>query len=179
MTSSTRTPDDKDGRKTGSSGRLMIRDSTGASHPFLRGMVTHDLLQRGLTFDEAYAAAHAVRGRIADREEVSVSELKDLLERQLEEMLGSERLEGLAAAAAIESPVLVSHGAESPQPFSRGLLARSIHAAGPGLDRAYFLVTQLEAELRTDGVTRLDHQEIARRVGDLLEVHESRQAAAQ
>ncbi|MGB5551275.1 MAG: hypothetical protein WBO74_12335, partial [Thermoanaerobaculia bacterium] len=63
------------------------------------------------------------------------------------------------------------------QPFSRGLLARSIHAAGLDLDRAYRLVTELEAELTGENISLLQSGELARRVGDLLERLQGKQAA--
>lgn len=58
------------------------------------------------------------------------------------------------------------HGEE--QPFSRGLLARSIHAAGVDIDRAYFLVSRLQEELRCEGVQVIPSHELARRAADLL-----------
>jgi 2,3-bisphosphoglycerate-independent phosphoglycerate mutase len=139
-------------------------------------MVTHDLIQRGLSFDDAYAAAHALRDRIADRDEITTQELKDLLQAQLLEMLGPEALERLKESEKGESGPVVDYG-DSQQPFSKGLLARSIYASGLELDRAYRLVSQLQAELRRDQVSRLTNDEIVRRVGDLLEREESREVA--
>ncbi len=180
----TKTPEGRSPRASGGgrraeSARIFVRDSSGSRHPFLRGMVTHDLLQRGLSFDEAYAAARAVGDRIAGRSEVSTAELKELIERQLEGTLGRERLERLAARGEAPTPLQIADSGEGPQPFSRGLLARSVHAAGPDLDRAYELVARLEGELRREGLERLGRQELARRVGDLLERAESREVAAQ
>jgi 2,3-bisphosphoglycerate-independent phosphoglycerate mutase len=147
----------------------MVRDSSGSLHPFLRGMVTHDLVQRGLSFDDAYAAARALRDRLAGREEIGTAELRDLIDREIEELLGPERVSRLSPAAWPARPELevVYHG--QPQPFSRGLLARSLQAAGVDLDRAYRLVAELLAALRREGVTRLPSEEVARRVGELLE----------
>ena len=79
-----------------------MRSSSGGRHPFLRGMVTHGLVERGLSFDDAYAIARALRDRIADRGEITTSELKDLIDRQLVETFGADayaRLEPPAAAA--------------------------------------------------------------------------------
>lgn len=78
-----------------------------------------------------------------------------------------------------------SHGSElavlyhgEPQPFSRGLLARSMHAAGVDLDRAYALVSRLQEELLAAGGGVVDSDELARRVGDLLERSEGSEAAS-
>ena len=53
-------------------------------------------------------------------------------------------------------------------PFSRGLLARSIAAAGLGLDRSYRLAHELESEVLEDAVGSIPRPEVARRVGELI-----------
>lgn len=162
---------------TRTSGTIWVRSASGKRHPFLRGMVTHDLILRGLSFDEAYAAARALRDRIAHREEVSTSELEELIERQIEEMIPAERLARLEPRERHRRELRVIYHGE-PQPFSRGLLARSIHAAGVDLDRGYRLVTRLQGELRREGLEVIESEEIARRVGDLLERLEDAETAS-
>ena len=39
----------------------MVVCSEGIRQRFLRGMITHDLVQRGLPFDDAYTVAQAIR----------------------------------------------------------------------------------------------------------------------
>ncbi len=155
---------------------LMVVCSKGVSQRFLRGMITHDLVQRGLSFDDGYAAAHAIRDRLADHEEVTTGEIRDLIQEHLESTFGSD------LPASLRKPVkvvperfVINEGRK--QPFSRGLLARSIYAAGPDLDRAYRLVAELEQELREAGVTVSTSRDIARRVADLLERFEGAAAA--
>lgn len=153
--------------------QLTVVSSSGSRQRFLRGMITHSLMQRGLDFDAAYAMARAIRDRLADREEVSTSELRDLVQQQLEEMTASEQPPALLRKARPLSDLRVEdHGREVP--FSRGLLARSLQAAGIDIDRAYRLVTQLEGELRAEGASSLTRPEVARRVGDLLESAEGK-----
>ncbi len=146
---------------------IRVVDPAGGHHPFLRGMVTHDLVQRGLSFDDAYAAAHALRDRLAGKEEISTSELKDHLQQQLEEMFGVEVYQRLGEVGAPGKSLEVEYDGQV-QPFSRGLLARSLYAAGVDLDRAYRLVSQLQSELAAEGVQRLSNSELALRTGDLL-----------
>jgi 2,3-bisphosphoglycerate-independent phosphoglycerate mutase len=140
-------------------------------------MITHDLVQRGVSFDDGYALASAIRGQLAGREEVTTSELRDLIEERLVALLGADAASALRAPTRPASRELQVLYQGEPQPFSRGLLARSIHAAGPDVDRAYALITLLQAELREEGVTTLASGEIARRVGDLLDEHEGVDAA--
>jgi 2,3-bisphosphoglycerate-independent phosphoglycerate mutase len=141
-------------------------------------MVTHDLMQRGLSFDDAYAAARALRDRIAEREEVSTAELEDLLQEQLESMFGAGVPGTLVAPIPAVPEIEVVTGDSEPIPFSRGLLARSMYAAGVDLDRAYRLVTEVQDSLRKEGLQRLGSDELVRRVGDLLERSEGSGTAA-
>ena len=59
---------------------LQVICSEGLRQRFLRGMVTHDLVQRGLSFDEAYATAQAIRDRLTDRAEVTTAQIRDLID---------------------------------------------------------------------------------------------------
>ena len=161
---------DRDPRKA-----LTVIDSEGRRQRFLRGMITHDLVQRGLPFEDAYAAARAVRDGLSDRNEVTTSELRDAIAAQLETMFAGSVPPQLSAPLGADVTVIY-HGQR--QPFSRGLLARSLYAAGLSLDRSYRLVTQLEGELREEGVAELDSDEVARRAAELIERLEGKDSAA-
>ncbi len=152
------------GRRKG----LYVVCSEGIRQRFLRGMVTHDLVQRGLGFDSAYAVAHTIRDRLADRDEVTTVEVKDLVIEELENLYGGDLPASMREPVRRVTDIRVVHQGHL-NPFSQGLLARSIHAAGVDMDRAYRIVTELEGELRTEGTTSLTSADIALRVGDLLE----------
>ncbi|MDA8020879.1 MAG: 2,3-bisphosphoglycerate-independent phosphoglycerate mutase [Thermoanaerobaculia bacterium] len=149
-----------------------VISESGERSRFLRGVITHDLVQRGLDFDEAYAVAKAVRDGLSDRTEIHTTELREFVTSVVASRLGDEaaakaRTEPLPVASALR---VVYRGQETP--FSRGLLARSIHASGIELDRAYALVAELESDLRSAEVRVVQSSEVARRVGDLLEKEE-------
>ena len=148
--------------------QLTVTCNRGERQRFLRGMITHDLVQRGLGFDLAYATASAIRDRLSDREEVSTSEIRDLIQEHLEERLGSDLPSGLLAPVSTIAERYVTYQGTR-RPFSRGLLARSIYATGLDVDRAYRLIQELENALHEEGVVELTSQDLARRVGDLLE----------
>ncbi len=167
-----RSAGDEKGRRK----QLMVVCSAGLRQRFLRGMITRDLVQRGLGFEDAYAIARAVRDALSGREEVDTSEIRDLVTERLEKTLGSDLVAGLASSTRPVTEIRVVYEGQE-QPFSRGLLARSVYAAGVDLDRAYGLLSELEAELRAEGVELLEAGEIARRVGDLLEREEGPEAA--
>jgi 2,3-bisphosphoglycerate-independent phosphoglycerate mutase len=140
-------------------------------------MVTHDLVQRGVAFEDGYAVASAIRDKLADREEVTTAELRDLIEEQLEKKLGADGLAGLRQPKIRPVPEIQVQSQGETRPFSRGVLARSIHAAGPDVDRAYELITMLVKEIRSEGLTMVSRGEIARRTGKLLDRHEGVETA--
>ena len=168
---------DSSASSTDSAGRgrrktLQVVSSDGNRRRFLRGMVTHDLVLRGLGFESAFALAQVVRELLADRDEVTTVELKELIKSELVSLFDGEVPAHLLEPVQRVSDLRVLYQGQ-PQPFSHGLLARSIHAAGVDLDRAYSLVTELEGRLRSEGTTTLTSGDLARQVGDLLERSES------
>lgn len=161
MAKKTKTPPEPAGK-----GRLTVVSARGTRSRFLRGMVTHDLVQRGLSFDDAYAIAQAVRDAIADRDEVTTAEIRDRIVEQVETQLGRD----LPERGRIRPPATIRVIRDGhPQPFSRGLLARSFQAAGIDLERAYGLVGGLEAELREAGIENLSSHDLMRRAADAME----------
>jgi 2-phosphoglycerate kinase len=135
----------------------------GERQPFLRGMITHDLVQRGLPFADAYALARALRDELAPRREITTTELGEIVERRLEAEYGSAYPPQEPA-----QPLAVTYDGQS-QPFSRGLLAQSLYAAGLDLDRAYRRVLEIQRALVDEGTERIDSRELARRVANLLD----------
>ena len=112
---------------------LLAIDSDGNRHRFLRGMITHDLVQRGVAFEEAYAAARAIRDQFGDRGEVTTAEIREAITGQLHKMYGDSVPSSFLGPQITTPPLqVIYHGQE--QPFSRGLLARSMQAAGVDLD---------------------------------------------
>ncbi|MDY7093645.1 MAG: 2,3-bisphosphoglycerate-independent phosphoglycerate mutase [Acidobacteriota bacterium] len=170
------TKGDSGGSSRRRKGQLVVVSSKGTRQRFLRGMVTHDLVQRGLDFDDAYTIARSIRDQLSGREEVSTSEVRDLIQQELEKLFGPELPARLVAKVAPVPDLQVLYRGQK-QPFSRGLLARSMHAAGLDMDRAYRLVTELEGRLRQQGIKTLSNEEITRQVGDLLEQFEGSDTA--
>jgi 2,3-bisphosphoglycerate-independent phosphoglycerate mutase len=158
--------------------QLSVVNSAGERRRFLRGMVTHDLVQRGLSFEDAYGVARAIRGELGDREEISTAQLRDLIDEQVARVFGSETAEAVRLQVPPVVELQVFYDGEK-QLFSRGLLARSINAAGVDLDEAYALVNDLEADLRSEGIEIITSAELARRTDDLIEDRVGKKAAKQ
>jgi 2,3-bisphosphoglycerate-independent phosphoglycerate mutase len=135
-------------------------------------MITHDLVQRGLAFDEGYAMASAIRDELGGREEVTTAELRSLIDARLVSTLGPEAAAALLAPSSPSAPELQVLRPGESQPFSRGILARSIHAAGLEIERAYELIALLFSQLQAEGTQEIASGEIARRTAALLEQRE-------
>ncbi len=65
--------------------RTLVEDTTGR-RPFMRGIMVHSLMARGIAFEQAYRTADRVRERIRGRSVVP----KDELSKAVLEILGSQ-----------------------------------------------------------------------------------------
>ncbi len=156
--------------------QVTVVNSKGQESRFLRGMITHDLVQRGLDFDRAYAIASSVRDTVGGRERVSTAELAGLIREELVRYLGPDLPDHLTRGSRPAPAFSVLYHGDR-HPFSRGLLARSIHAAGLELDHAYRLVRRLTEILQEEGRSELRSDELVRRVSELLRETEGAEAA--
>ncbi len=167
---------DSGGDHPSTQGPLCVVSSAGHRHRFLRGMVTHDLVLRGLDFEAAYDTAQAVRKRLQPRAEVTTAEIREAIIETLHEMYGEDLPASLHSRKRLAPRLeVIYHGQR--QPFSRGLLARSMHAAGVDLDRAYDMVTRLELGFVADELSVISSAEIARRTSSILETEVSSRSA--
>ena len=82
----------------------------------------------------------------------------------------------IVTEGASEGPIQITHHGET-QPFSRGLLARSLYAAGLDFDRAYRRVEQLQRQLQHEGTTSLEKRRLVRRIADFLDTEEGSDTA--
>jgi 2,3-bisphosphoglycerate-independent phosphoglycerate mutase len=155
---------------------LTVVSSDGRRYPFLRGMMTHDLVRRGLDFERSYAAADALRSRLKDHGEISTEELSKLINEEVESLFGAEAVSALSDGLQPATNLWVLRQGKK-QPFSRGILARSILGAGVDFERAYRVVIELHDRLVEGGTSVLPSQEIVRRVGELLQTVEGKEAA--
>ncbi len=145
---------------------LLVLDDSGSATPFLRGVLTHHLIGRGVDFDTAYALARSIKSKLQSRKTVGVAELRELVDEELEESLPQG-----AVLAARPPRLSVTYKGEA-QPFSRGVLAQSLVAAGLNYDRAYQRVLEVQSALLNEQTRKLENDDLARRMADHLEQHE-------
>jgi len=98
--------------------------------PFLRGILIGSLQDAGLSFDEAYEMAVAIRNELDERPEISTDELRELVESKLSRLKDSEVLEQYSAPHAAPGMIVVRKRNGNDSPFSRGRHQRYLLASG-------------------------------------------------
>ena len=132
--------------------------------PYMRGIMVHSLMARGVSFEDALETAEHVRERIKGRLEVKREELAKLVE----EVLGS----ALQHQPPIPLPPMLSvleRGGRQ-VPFSKGTLAQSLLASSIEPSDAWDVAARIEQSLRLAGQTEVERSELRRSANaELLE----------
>jgi len=148
----------KRGTSTGPA-RTMVEDEQGR-RPFMRGIMVHSLMSRGVDFEDAYAAATAIRDKLRGRPVVH----RDEVARIVDELLG-ERLE--ERPVALLRTIDVVQGRER-RPFSKGVLAQSLLAAALAPDEAFRIAQEIEATLLGRGFAEIERSALRTLVHETL-----------
>jgi 2-phosphoglycerate kinase len=147
--------------------RLWVEDA-GKRRPFMRGIMIHSLMARGVSFEEADRAATAVRARLCTRRVVGKPEIVS----EIRKILGDAPFE---SEQQLPSPVdIVIQGKGRGQPFSKGVLSQSLLAAAIEPSDAFDVAREIERDLlrrrlremhRSD-LRRLAYEALKRRMGE-------------
>ena len=141
--------------------------------PFLRGMITHSLIERGLSFKEAYEAASLVRDCVGEKGEVNKGDLRKLIDSVVQERFG-EGFKKAFAQFKVQAPVILVRGTTSEVPFSKGILSRSLQASGLEPSIAYDIARQTEADLLSNNMREINRSELRRLIYEaILRNHDS------
>jgi 2-phosphoglycerate kinase len=140
-------------RRTGA--KTLVADGD-AERPFMRGIMVHSLLGRGLRFEDAYRVASAVRERLRTRPVITRDELRALVA----ELAGPGTLEARRELARGSDIVVSARGRGSP--FSKGFLSQSLLAAAIDPSQAFEVAREIEEDLLRRGVAQIDRHELRR-----------------
>ena len=140
-------------RKPG--GKTLVVDGP-ARRPFMRGIMVHSLQSRGLSFEEAYGVASAVRERIRARPDVTRDELRALVT----ELAGPAAAESRRERARGADIAVTARGRGTP--FSKGFLSQSLLAAAIDPNQAFDVAREIEEDLLQRGVREIDRHELRR-----------------
>jgi 2-phosphoglycerate kinase len=124
--------------------------------PFMRGIMIHSLMARGVSFEDAYRVSNAIRERLRGRELVA----KDEIAATLREMLGDAPFREDDRLRLPEDIAVTGDG--PPRPFSKGILSQSLLAAALEPNEAFDAARQIERALRARGVREIDRRDLRR-----------------
>jgi len=128
-----------------------------AQRPFMRGIMVHSLLGKGMSFEEAYRVASSVRERVRSRPVVTRDELRALVG----EVAGPAALADARREPTRGSDIVVTARGRG-APFSKGFLSQSLLAAAIDPTRAFEVAREIEEDLLRRGVREIDRHELRR-----------------
>jgi len=149
-------------RRGGTASGTLVEDASGR-RPFMRGIMVHSLMARGVSFEDAYRAANLVRDQIRGRDVVRREELAALLEKEFDGRGGLE-----PPPLPLPRSITVVQGATR-TPFSKGVLAQSLLAAALAPDQAFEVAREIETELLKRRRLEVDRDALRTLVADTLE----------
>jgi 2-phosphoglycerate kinase len=133
--------------------RTLVEDGANR-RPYMRGIMVHSLMARGIAFEEAYRTADRIRERIRGRSVVP----KEELAKAVLEILGpqSDRVE--PAVPAVDEITITGRG--KGLPFSKGILSQSLFAAAIDPNDAFDVARDIERALLNRGAREVDRREL-------------------
>jgi len=151
-------------------GRTLVEDA-GGTRPFMRGILIHSLISRGVAFEDAYAVAKQVReqlrGRLISREELG---------KTVAEVCDKDGIVVEAAPQSLSPEITVVSGDEA-TPFSKGILSQSLLAAALEPAEAWDVARGIEERLVNESRRSVERGDLRRMAYEAL-MGASRQRAA-
>ena len=155
---------------------IVIKDPGGDRVPFLRGILVQSLRAAGLSFQDAYAIAQAVRELLGGKREVTTSELKACVAGQLETDFGREIRRNYETGSDRPQDIIV-RSQRRDSPFSVGILTRSLEACAIGRGSAREVARRVREAVRKSGRPTIDLPALRRLIHQMLEQFCSEKAA--
>jgi len=163
------------GRDRGSTGRdrpgrIWVEDGE-RRRPFMRGIMIHSLMARGIAFEDAYLTANTIRDRVRGVQTVT----KEEIAKAVVELLG----EGVFTEEhpPPQAPDIAVVAREDRYPFSKGILSQSLLAAALEPNEAFDVARSIERELLERGVREIARSDLRRLAYEILGAEVGPQAA--
>ena len=148
--------------------KTIITNSEGMKTPFLRGILTSSLLNAGVEFNTAYEMASKIRHQISEKQEITTSDLRDIIISQLKNIVAKEVIERFLSAANIASTIMITCDKRDPEPFSRGQHRLCMESCGLSSDDAASITKTIYNELLNRGYTEISSNKLGRMTYNLL-----------
>ena len=131
-----------------------------SKHPFMRGMLAHKLMQRGLSFDQAYQISKDAKSYFQEKTEVTSDSLMQSVDELIVARYGKELLRTLISELFPSGKQICVFRRNATSPFSKGLLTQSITSAGIKPEEAYKIAFDLEADLIKKDILRISKKKL-------------------
>ncbi len=133
--------------------RVLVEDGA-QRRPFMRGIIVHSLMARGIAFERAYQTADLIHERLRGRAIVP----KEELSKAILELIGpqAERVE----RAALAADEITITGRGRGLPFSKGILSQSLLAAAIEPNDAFDVAREIARVLVERRVREVDRREL-------------------
>ncbi len=144
--------------------------------PFSPGAIVESLQSIGVATDEAIRIARQLEKQLrASHGDIPHETLMGDLVRLLERELGREAAERFKQQTPPFVPIRVRQGNET-TPFSRRVLAASLHKRGLGFKEAHAVAKQVEQSMRSEGYEEIGELELGHLVALAIETRFGREA---
>ena len=131
-----------------------------SKHPFMRGMLAHKLMQRGLSFDQAYQISKDARSYFQQQSAVTTESLMQSVDELIVARYGQEVLKKLNSELFPSGKQISVYRRNATAPFSKGLLTQSITSAGVKPEEAYQIAFYMETNLMKKGIFRISKKKL-------------------
>ena len=148
--------------------RLTVIRSDRSSQPFMRGILTNELMRRGMSFPKAFKIAEDIKSHFQGKVKVTTRNLAKKIEDLIEKRYGAKELALLLLPERQVGEIRVFHR-KSSAPFSKVMLAQSLTAGGLDQENATRISFEIEKQLFEEGTLKIQKSELYRRIGHLLE----------
>ncbi len=159
-------------------GKITILDTTeGTRTPFLRGLLTSSLIDAGLSFDDAYDLASAIRQKLSNRSEITTQSLRNLVIKELSRLNKPEILE---TYERVESPlqrIRVTNRRGERETFSPSEYRQSLLSTGLSLEQVQAISQSFLKVLEESGKVDIHTDEIGYTTNEILQNELGREAA--
>ena len=145
---------------------VILQDNT--KHPFMRGMLAHKLIQRGLSFDQAYQIAEDAKSFFQEQAEVTSESLMESVDKLIVSRYGESILKGLASDLFPSGKQIFVYRRKATAPFSKGLLTQSITSSGLKPEEAFRIAFDLETKLIKNKILRISKQNLFEEVFKII-----------
>ncbi len=131
----------------------------------MRGILTHSLVQRGMDFKKAYQIAQNVKQSLSKIESITKKELRQTVDAEIKKEFGKGYLAELEPSSqqSFDSIQIIKNGSAS-STFSKGLVTRSIIAAGIPPQHAHQMAQDLENRLYHEGKSEIGYDDLYKQI---------------